>query len=163
MEYRQLGPDDAIAFRQLRLIGLASDPDFFPVTLEEEENQPLDFFLSRITSNCAFGAFSSDTMVGMALLTTDTRKKRRHVGEVKGVLVSPAFRGKEIATDLMTIVEKHARMLLIECLELNVIDVNERAVRLYERLGYKKFGVRPKAFKQGSVYLDGIYMVKILD
>src|SRR3989344_6088970 len=131
MEYRQLIPADVQAFRHLRIMGLRSDPDSFLSTPEEEENQPIAAFLKRIESNFALGVFAANIMVGVALLSHDARKKRRHIGEVKAVFVSPELRGKGIGRGLMEELEKHARTLGIEQLELNVIDTNQGAIQLY--------------------------------
>ena len=47
-------------------------------------------------------------------------------------------------------------------IELEVAADNERAIRLYERFGFKEYGRCPRALKRENGYADEIGMVKIL-
>lgn len=49
-----------------------------------------------------------------------------------------------------------------EQLELGVFSDNERAIRLYEKYGFQKTGVSPRAFKlKDGTYRDEILMVRM--
>ena len=51
----------------------------------------------------------------------------------------------------------------VEQLELEVMEGNDRAIRLYEKFGFERFGVRPNAIhlKDGT-RLRELLMVKVL-
>ncbi|SFQ49689.1 Acetyltransferase (GNAT) family protein [Lachnospiraceae bacterium XBB1006] len=51
----------------------------------------------------------------------------------------------------------------MEQLELGVFSDNDRARHLYQKYGFKEYGVNPRAFKlQDGSYRDEIIMVKML-
>lgn len=41
-----------------------------------------------------------------------------------------------------------------EIIELCVLTTNQAAKKLYEKLGFKTFGTRPKSIKRGDKYFD---------
>ena len=58
---------------------------------------------------------------------------------------------------------EQAKLNGFEQIELGVFDDNEVAIHLYEKLGFKKYGVQPRAFKlKDGTYRDEIIMVKML-
>lgn len=69
---------------------------------------------------------------GVALLALDENE-----GWCGGLAVSPEYRGQGAARGLMDAIEAAARQAAIEQLWLEVLDWNEAAYRLYQRLGYR--------------------------
>ena len=56
-----------------------------------------------------------------------------------------------------------AKQCKYEQIELVVVNSNERAIKLYEFFGFKKFGTFVNSFKYpDGTYDDGIYMIKFL-
>jgi len=55
---------------------------------------------------------------------------------VDGIAVSAAARGQGVGTQLMAALEAHARAVGLRAVELEVVDTNPEARRLYERLGF---------------------------
>ena len=51
--------------------------------------------------------------------------------------------------------------LMLVRLELTVFADNERAVHLYESLGFEREGIRRKAAVRNGVYMDEIAMARI--
>ena len=50
-----------------------------------------------------------------------------------------------------------------EQLELEVYSDNSRAIHLYEKFGFERYGIQPRAFKlKDGSYRDEIIMVKML-
>lgn len=50
-----------------------------------------------------------------------------------------------------------------EQIELGVFEDNPRAIHLYEKFGFEKYGIQPRAFKlKDGTYRDEIIMVKFL-
>jgi RimJ/RimL family protein N-acetyltransferase len=52
--------------------------------------------------------------------------------------------------------------LTIEILNLTVVTINERAKKLYTKLGFKAFGMEEKALKINGNYYDEEYMALLL-
>ncbi|MBR5224128.1 MAG: GNAT family N-acetyltransferase [Clostridia bacterium] len=106
------------------------------------------------------GAFVGEALVGMAGLNAVGQLSRvRHRAGV-GVSLEKAYWGKGIGKAMMTALIDAARQAGYEQLELDVVDKNERAIALYERLGFRAVGRMPKAMKyRGGGYADLVYMV----
>ena len=58
---------------------------------------------------------------------------------------------------------RHDRANGFEQLELGVYSDNARAIHLYEKFGFERYGIQPRAFKlKDGTYRDEIIMVKML-
>ena len=56
--------------------------------------------------------------------------------------------------------EKQVRSLNVEVVDLEVFEKNERAILIYEKLGYKITGKIPEALKYKGEYIDALIMTK---
>jgi ribosomal-protein-alanine N-acetyltransferase len=63
-------------------------------------------------------------------------------GYITNVAVDTAFRGRGIATRLLTALDEMARARGLTFLTLEVRASNQAAIALYETCGYQKAGVR---------------------
>ena len=72
------------------------------------------------------------------------------------------YRGKEIGSKLFEELEKWALENTITRLELTVMTHNERALRLYKKMGFKIEGLKEKSLIVDGKYVDEYYMGKIL-
>lgn len=153
---RALGAPDAEAFRTLRLAGLADAPEAFGASLAEESSRPLERFAERLTPpapSLVFGAFSGSELVGIAGFLAYEGEKHRHIGLLWGVYLLPAQRGRGIAARLIETLIAHARQHIV-VLHADVGVDNRAARRLYEGLGFKLYGVQPKALCVDGRYID---------
>ncbi len=82
-----------------------------------------------------------------------------HVG-VLGISVMEGYRGMGIGTEMMIEAEAQAKRLGIEVITLEVFATNDRALRVYLKLGYEIVGRIPKAVKRDGVYIDSVVMAK---
>lgn len=71
--------------------------------------------------------------------------------------------GKGIGRKMMEIALETARQMGYEQAELDVVSANEAAIRLYEKLGFRQYGVFPHnmKYRDGS-YVDCVWMMKEL-
>ena len=64
---------------------------------------------------------------------------------------------------MMEMLERAGRILSLHQLELTYIDGNERARRLYDRMGYAQTGTLPDAVRmKDGTFRDMIQMRKVL-
>ena len=73
-----------------------------------------------------------------------------HRGDL-GISVSKDHRGKGVGTALMQETLQRGRGRF-EMIEIIVLTTNQAAKRLYEKFGFKAFGVRPRSVKKGDGY-----------
>lgn len=79
-----------------------------------------------------------------------------HRGEL-GICVKKEFRGRGVGESLIKgIIEKSRGKF--EVIELTVLSDNRKAIRLYEKFGFKKYGDRPGALKRAGRYFDDVLM-----
>ncbi len=105
------------------------------------------------------GAFDGEPLIGITGFNRMARKRASHRGEVVQVYVEPAYRGRNIGEKLLRYTLDYAFGLEgIEQVQLSVITSNTTAIKLYEKLGFKTFGIQPKYFKVDNGYLDQQFM-----
>ena len=76
--------------------------------------------------------------------------------------VAPWARGHGLARDLTQIAEDHARKLGFEVMNLDVRETQRAAIRLYEALGFQKFGEHPYYARTRDGFVRGLYYFKNL-
>lgn len=158
---RRLPPEDAVLYRDIRLDALRSDPDAFGSTFEEEKAQPLHWFTQRLETSAVFGAFAGSELVGIVGFFVMPHHKEAHKGVLVGMYVRPGARTGGVGRRLVEAVIEHARHC-VEVVQLTVIKENQRAVRLYARLGFVEYGLERNSLKQGGRYWDEMLMAKPL-
>ena len=95
---------------------------------------------------------------GIAGLTGDDRPRLRHSGEL-GVMVSRRYWGLGLGSALMeTLIEWAKTSGVVRKLGLRVRVDNERALRLYERLGFAREGLSSRLFLVAGTFHDGYLM-----
>ena len=160
---RKLQPHESAIYREVRLACLKNVPEFFGSTYEEEALNPRLFFETHIENNSPdhmmFGAFDAERLIGITGFNRLARKRASHRGELVQVYVDPRYRGQNIGEKLLRFVLDFGFALEgMEQIQLSAIASNTTAIRLYEKLGFKTFGIQPRYFKVGDGYLDQQFM-----
>jgi ribosomal protein S18 acetylase RimI-like enzyme len=160
---RKLQPHESAIYREVRLACLKNVPEYFGSTYEEEVLNPKFMFETYIENespdHVIFGAFDGERLIGIAGFNRMARQRASHRGEVVQVYVDSNYRGQNIGEKLLRRVLEYGFTLDgIEQIQLSVIANNQTAIRLYEKLGFKTFGVQPRYFKAGDVYMDQQFM-----
>ena len=158
---RSLQPEDAEAYRAIRLEALERNPESFGSTLEAEVAQPLEWFAGRLRNSTVFGAFLRSELLGIAGFSAQTAAKQRHKGVLWGMYVRPSGRGFGVGRRLVAAVIEHARQH-VEILQLTVVSANEGARRLYVDMGFAEYGVEERGLKWGGEYFDEVLMALFL-
>ncbi len=167
-----LSRDDWSAWWALRLRALADHPDAFGSDIDETiaagEEAARERFapLRHDSRNVMFGAISDDgALVGVAGIVGDTHRKMRHRAFVWGVYVAPEARGEGVGRRLIEACVAHARTVSgIRQVHLTVASHNAAAVAIYERCGFVRYGVDPRALiLPDGREIDEDLMVLMLD
>ena len=161
---RVLGPDDAAAFRDIRLRAVREHPEAFGRTPEEVDS--VEVWAKRMradaTSNLdvLFGAFVGGVLVGVAGCHRDPGAKQRHIGYIWGMYVTPDHRRTGLGRALFIETVEHAKAWPgVDRLWLDVVTTNHGARALYLSCGFRSVAVKPCALKVGDDYYDEELMV----
>ena len=155
---RRLVAADAEPYRRLRLDGLRSHPQAFAASFDAEASRPLEWFAERLERNVVFGAWRDvSALVGMIGLHIPDAAKSRHKAELWGLFVAPEARGAGLAPALLARAIEYAEAA-VEEICLSVATTNGAAVRLYEKAGFKQFGLERRALKVDGRYYDEFLM-----
>ena len=161
-DVRVLGPEDAGAFRALRLEALERHPCAFAAAHDEELGQSAADVAERLASQAVFGGFVDGALTGVAGFATPALAKKMHKGLLWGVYVGERLRGRGLGRALVAQVIEHARGRVAQ-LHATVVTGNAVARGLYRDLGFVPYGLEPRALKVGDEYFDQELMVLMLD
>ncbi len=87
------------------------------------------------------------------------RKRMSHTGELS-IAVRKDFWGQGLGRRMMELGLDWAEGIL-KRVELNVVDNNERAIKLYENLGFKLEGIKKRAVRLSDGFHDIYIMAKL--
>ena len=158
---RRLRPDEAAAFREIRLEALRSSPESFGASFEVEEAKPLEWFAERLSSFEVFGACRGGDLLGVAGFGTYSGPKLAHKGFLWTMFVRPHARRRGVGRRLVeAVIERAGRS--VEVLLLTVTNSNTPARRLYVGLGFDEYGIERRGLKVDGRYYDEVLMAKDL-
>ena len=162
---RKLIPADLPAFRTVRLDALRLHPRSYGSSYEEEAEYTLDTMGARwpVAPGLILGGFVDDRLVGIAGMVVEPRVKTRHKGFIYTVYVDQAFRGLGLAAALMEAAITAAREAGLRFVTLTVAVGNDGARRIYERMGFRTFGIEPRGLLVDGEFVDEEMMVLDLD
>lgn len=156
---RPLGQEDAEAWRTIRLEALANAPEAFGDSYEAAASRPIEQFRQTVIGPFPpFGAFSGEALVGTVGFYVMGGPKMSHRGQLWGMYVAPAVRGRGVGRALIEAVIAHAKPR-VEQIHLHVVTTNEGAYRLYRRMGFQPYGIEPRALRHDGRYYDETMMV----
>jgi RimJ/RimL family protein N-acetyltransferase len=159
---RRLMAADAEPYRALRLAGLGDRPEAFSASYEDEAAKPVVWFADRLEANIVLGGWRNvSALVGVAGLRLPQPGKSSHKAELWGMFVSPEARGAGLATTLLAQLIEHASAC-VEEIQLSVVSANAEALRLYEKMGFRAYGLERRALKVDGRYYDELLMSRPL-
>lgn len=165
VRFRAAGPDDAAAVLALKH-GLDRETSFMMFEPGERAETAED-----VAAELQHVADAANSMVIVAEAPAglvgyvDARggrfqRSRLAAHVVIGVLAAASGRG--IGSGLLRQLESWARAQGLHRLELTVMAHNQRALALYERMGFVAEGRRRECLLVGGTFVDEIYMAKLL-
>ena len=133
VDIRELRPDDAEAYKQLR-IEAAADPSF-GIEPEAERTYSVEVLrmgLAQDDGSYVLGAFEQGTLVGMVGFG---RGVMDNTGTLFGLYVTDCHRRKSIGLELCAdLLARHPSTSV----KLDVLADNAAAIKLYHRLGFRE-------------------------
>jgi Acetyltransferases len=160
---RILDPGDAPTWAKLRLEALETHPLAFGASLPGEFSVLVETARDRLKvseDSAAFGAFIGSALVGTVGIRREGGAKERH----KCLLVAMYVRSEDRRTGIGESLVRSAIQLArswngVEQVLLVVNDVAPEAKRLYERLGFRSWGIEPRSLRHDGLYADATHMI----
>jgi ribosomal protein S18 acetylase RimI-like enzyme len=133
-----------------------------PVSLRDERKW-FDAMLSKVKKKdqVYIIAECDGDMIGSTDINRKFEEVHKHVGAF-GIAVLREYHGKKIGTRLMQLVEKEAKKMKIEILQLSVYGTNSVAQGLYRKMGFVEAGRVPLTIRHRSRQDDEIIMYKVI-
>ena len=113
--------------------------------------------LRRHPDAAVYVADDDGAIVGRLSLARDPHGASRHVADL-GLMVAESHRRRGIGAALLEQAIAWAQDAGVRKLELHVFPWNEPALRLYERFGFEREGLRRRHYRRGGEYVDAILM-----
>ena len=159
---RKLNLEDLQSYKRIRLDLLRNEEESFGSSFEEESKFEDQMWINRLSklTIIAYGAFSQNTLIGIALGVLNPRKKMKHSATINSVYVTPNERGKGIARKLLETLISALEAKNIEIMKLSVVTTNKNATKLYKSLGFTIYGTEEGSIKTNNKYIDQYLMIR---
>jgi len=130
-----------------------------PVTMKSTR----EFFEHcRKTRSMLYCIIADGKIAGSACLTPRRMDcKQAHVAEF-GISIAKEFWGRHIGGKAIDFIVRKGRERGIKRIEFEVVADNLRAMRLYEKKGFRKEGLKKNSLKINGRYHDTVVMARIL-
>jgi ribosomal protein S18 acetylase RimI-like enzyme len=164
MAVERLATTHAAPYRALMLEGYALHPDAFTSSESERQGLPLSWWQERLSeepkpAQVVLGAFQDRVLCGVAGLSFGAREKERHKAALFGMYVASRCRRAGLGGRLVSAALGYARARDgIRLVQLTVTQGNAGALALYERFGFKAFGIEPEAIAVDGTFLSKVHM-----
>ena len=134
-------------------------PDEIKLSYEDEKEHIKKVKTSE-TSNY-FVVMKNNKMIGCIGFNGNTARKMKHYGTI-GISVLKEYWGRGIATTLLEKLISWSKETGIKKINLDVFENNERAIKLYEKFGFKLEGCIEDGIFDGENYINLlVYGLKI--
>jgi RimJ/RimL family protein N-acetyltransferase len=159
---RPIEESELAAYVRLRQEALAAHPLAFTASPSDDFASSVESLreqMRRAPDWMLFVAWDNG-LAGSAGVIRDRYAKAAHRMHLWGMYVSPDHRGHGIGMALLTAAIEHARSVPgIASLHLGVSDNALEARRLYERGGFRAWGIEPDALRVDGESVDEIRMI----
>ena len=133
-----------------------------PVSLKDEKKWVANAIKSMKKGNSAYIIIESDgKIVGSSTVERKSEEVHKHVGGF-GIAILQEYTGIGLGRRLMELIEKEAKNMELEIIQLSVYGKNKVAHGLYKKTGFIEACKIPKLIKRKNSYDDDIIMYKAL-
>ena len=143
IEIREASPEDAAAILDYyKIVGgethnLSFGSEGKPISLEEEKVYLADLLAAK--RSVAYLALLAGEIIAKASISNFSRERLKHKAYV-AISVKRDYWGVGIGTLLMEKLITFAQKAGLELLTLDVLSENQRAISIYEKLGFERYG-----------------------
>ena len=102
-------------------------------------------------------AFSGRDLVGECMIRRRELSDLSHTA-LLGIVIQDSYRGVGLGEELMRRALLGARKIGVWLVELEVISINHQAIRLYEKMGFRRVGVVPNKVQRDGRLIDIVVM-----
>lgn len=165
---RPLTAADVLPYKSLRDEALECAPESFSSDHAASVNRPASAYAPRFGAPASghffLGAFAPDgPLLGCIGSERELLPQQRHSARVVSMMVAPAAQRRGIGQQLLAACIHQAEQVPgLEQLTLTVTASNPHVVRLYERAGFRAWGLLPRAIVVRGVGYDQLHMVRLL-
>ena len=152
-------PDDYDALREIRLEALRRYPTNFSADPEQEAAFTKEEWLARLASAVSLGGFVDGRIGGLVVFSRPKSPKLAHTGDVGAMYVRDEARGTGLADKLIEAVLDVAAGQ-VEQIKLTVNAENARAIKFYERHGFREIGRIPRSLNIDGRFYDDLLMLR---
>jgi ribosomal protein S18 acetylase RimI-like enzyme len=157
--FRRIEESDYEALRSVRLEALRLHTENFSADPIVEEAFSREEWLARLASAFSFGAFVDGVLCGVVVFSQPRSSKIKHTGDVGAMYVRASARGQGIADKLLETAIDCA-VGKVEQIKLTVNAENARAIKLYERHGFRTVGRMPATLRVDGRTYDELIMFR---
>lgn len=140
------------------LDSVAKEQQYLLFTEAPSIERATQFVQSQLTANNPhFLAQVNNQVIGWCDIRRETVAAIAHCGTL-GMGVLASFRSQGIGEQLMRTALAKAKSIGMERVELSVIVSNQRAYKLYQKIGFVEEGIKRRSVKLRGQYFDRILM-----
>lgn len=161
---KKLDANDWEKFKNISEESYTEYPEAFGGSVDEFVDMGKDYWVEKINAD-----YSNDNVtwrfacldvevVGLCGIYKSPRPKLIHTGSIFDMYVKKEFQGKGIAGLLMNEMIKLAKDNNQDIVKFEVTEGNDRAIKFYEKMGFKQYGVSSKTIKIGSKFFNTVLM-----
>lgn len=163
MEIREARIEDAASIVQVMQDAEASGYMLFAPGERQMTVQEMQTFVEKMPklTSSAFIVANNPDVIGYMMIKGERLMRTSHRASI-AIGVHSKSRGQGVGQALITYAIEWAKQKGLHRLELTVIAHNERAIHLYEKLGFEVEGVKRDALYIDGAFVDELYMSKLL-
>ncbi len=167
MKIRPLNVKDAGIYRTIRLEAVQDSPLAFAESAAEAREKSFDDYVNYLDAHArgdfVLGAFDDEKLIGVVGFYRTAHRNHLHKGTLWGMYVRPVYRRRGVGAALiLAAVESARRTSGVRRINLSVNASNAAAKHLYEKTGFRVYGVEPGALGVDGSYFDEELMQLVL-
>lgn len=165
---RPLTAADVHQYKRVRDEALHCAPEAFTSDHASSVGRPARAYAVRFgppaSGHFFLGAFNiAGQLQGCIGCERELLPQQRHSARLVSMMVAPAVQRRGIGQRLLdACIQQAAQVPGLEQLTLTVTATNHHVVRLYERAGFRAWGLLPRAIVVQGVGYDKLHMVRLL-
>jgi RimJ/RimL family protein N-acetyltransferase len=130
----------------------------------EEEAGWLSSVLRRVETGEEFYLVAEvdGKVVANSEISLGTGSFDTHVGGI-GIAIKEGYRDMGLGTEMMRTLIEQAKTIGLDVLTLCAFATNEKAIHVYEKVGFMKTGAIPRKFLRNGKYVDEVMMTLLLE